>query len=153
MKTREDVARLMQEIFSECQVTRDAGQKEYAHDDQNALANFERTGKDIDIPREKTWYIFAKTHWDGILAYINGHRSQRENVRGRIKDLIVYLVLLWAMFDDDDESLMSTGFDHDAGVLAPQIIRCDEPHPNLGLPCKLPKGHQGTHAVMNERWE
>lgn len=102
MKTRKDVAELMERVFAECQKTRDAGQKEYAHDDKNALANFERTGAELNIPREKVWYIFAKKHWDGVLSYINGHRSQRENVRGRLLDLIVYLILLWAMIDDDE---------------------------------------------------
>jgi hypothetical protein len=103
MKTRGDVAKLMDEIFTECQKTRDAGQKEYAHSESNALGNFERTGEDLKIPREKVWYIFTKKHWDGVLAWINGHRSQREDVRGRIKDMIVYLVLLWAMVDDEAE--------------------------------------------------
>src|SRR3954465_11238005 len=100
MKTRADVAKLMDEVFAQCQTTRDAGQKEYAHDEANALRNFEQTGAELQIPREKVWYIFAKKHWDGVLAWINGHRSQREDVRGRIKDMIVYLVLLWAMVDD-----------------------------------------------------
>ncbi len=75
--------------------------KEYAHDEGNALANFERGGADLAIPREKVWYVYANKHWDGVLAWINGHRSHREDVRGRIMDLIVYLVLLWAMADND----------------------------------------------------
>ena len=36
---------------------------------------------------------------DGISSYIEGHKSQREDVSGRIKDSIVYLLLLWAMVD------------------------------------------------------
>lgn len=103
MKTRNDVAVLMAAVFDECQITRGEGQKEYAHDEQNALANFERTGADLSVSREKVWYIFAKKHWDGVLSWINGHKSQREDVRGRLKDLIVYLVLLWAMVDDGEE--------------------------------------------------
>lgn len=102
MKTRKDVELLMQKVFAECQGTRDAGQKEYAHDEQNALRNFETTGAELGMAREKVLWIFAKKHSDGILAWINGHRSQREDVRGRIKDMIVYLVLLWAMVDDDE---------------------------------------------------
>ena len=107
MKTRADVAKLMSEVFADCQKTREAGQKEYAHDEENALRNFEQTGLDLGIPREKVLYIFAKKHWDGVLAWINGHRSQRENVRGRIKDIIVYLILLWSMVDDDEAPKMS----------------------------------------------
>ncbi len=115
MKTREDVARLMDVIFKECQATREQGQKEYAHDTENALANFERTASELGISRELVWYVFAKKHWDGMLAYINGHTSQREDVRGRLKDLIVYIVLLWAMVDDNEtkrsnnETIMGSG--------------------------------------------
>jgi hypothetical protein len=104
MKTRAEVAELMEKVFGELRATREAGQKEYAHKEENAFRNFEQTGADLDIPREKVLYIFAKKHWDGIMAYINGHQSQREDVRGRIKDVIVYLILLWAMIDDREES-------------------------------------------------
>jgi hypothetical protein len=33
-------------------------------------------------------------HLDGINAYLNGHKSQREDVEGRIIDAQVYLFLL-----------------------------------------------------------
>lgn len=101
MKSRADVARLMTNIFADCQATREKAHDEYAHDDANALANFERIAAELGISREKVWYTYAKKHWDGILAHINGQVSQREDVRGRIKDEIVYLVLLWAMVDDN----------------------------------------------------
>jgi hypothetical protein len=101
MKTKADVKDLMDRVFKELQQTREDGQREYAHDESNALANFERTGAEVDIPREKVLWIFAMKHKDGIAAWIKGHRSQREDVRGRIKDLIVYLILLWAMVEDE----------------------------------------------------
>jgi len=40
-------------------------------------------------------------HIDGISAYVKGHKSQREDVTGRITDAIVYLMLLWAMVVED----------------------------------------------------
>lgn len=100
MKSREQVAQLMAEIFAECQKTRDVAQKEYAHKEENALANFEEAAAEVGITREQSWYMYAVKHWRGVAAWIKGFRSQREDVRGRIKDLIVYLVLLWAMVDD-----------------------------------------------------
>lgn len=93
----------MADVFAKCMATREQAHMEYAGGD-NALGNFERGGAEMEIPREKVWYIFAKKHWDGIASFIRGYRSQREDVRGRIVDLIVYLVLLWAMIDDDEES-------------------------------------------------
>ena len=44
-------------------------------------------------------------HIDGIMSYCKGHKSQREDVRGRIVDVIVYLTLLWGMIDQEDLGL------------------------------------------------
>lgn len=151
MKTREDVRLLMDRVFAELQETREAGQKEYAHDESNALANFERTGKDLGIAREKVLYIFAKKHWDGVLAWINGHRSQREDVRGRIKDMIVYLVLLWAMADDEEDQL--SGFEHEPPTRHPivdLVPRCEAVRVSVTKeqkPCTFPRGHRAPHIT------
>tara|TARA_R110002012_G_scaffold4465_2_gene20621 strand:+ start:266 stop:538 length:273 start_codon:yes stop_codon:yes gene_type:complete len=80
--------------------TRDQGQKEYAHDENNVFANFERSSSLLNISREKSLMIFLLKHIDGISAYIKGHKSQREDVRGRITDAIVYLCLLRGMIED-----------------------------------------------------
>lgn len=100
--TKSGMAVLMSYIFNECQATREDGQKEYAHADDNAFRNFEETGKDLGIEREKVLWIFLNKHLDGIKAYLNGHKSQREDVRGRIKDAIVYLCLLWGMIGESE---------------------------------------------------
>ncbi len=77
--------------------TRDAGQREYAQDVDNVFANFERIAMAIDVDRERVLMTYLLKHIDGISAYTKGHKSQREDVRGRITDAIVYLMLLWAM--------------------------------------------------------
>tara|TARA_R100001443_G_C3260655_1_gene155524 strand:+ start:19 stop:378 length:360 start_codon:yes stop_codon:yes gene_type:complete len=82
--------------------TRDAGQKEYAHDIENVFANFERVAKSLDITREKALMTYLLKHIDGIKAYVKGHESQRESVKGRITDAIVYLFLLWAMVEENE---------------------------------------------------
>lgn len=101
--SRKDMRNLMEHVFrNEINKLREEGQKEYAHKDGNAFANFERTGAELEIPREKVLWTFAMKHKDGIAAYINGHKSQREDVRGRINDLIVYLFLLRGMVDENE---------------------------------------------------
>ena len=85
------------EIIPTIMRTRDAGQKEYAHGTENVFANFERGAKALDISREKVLMTYLLKHIDGISAYVKGHRSQREDITGRITDAIVYLMLLWAM--------------------------------------------------------
>ena len=48
--------------------------------------------------------VYLLKHIDGITAYLSGHKSQREDVRGRIKDAIVYLMLLWAMIEERENN-------------------------------------------------
>jgi hypothetical protein len=88
----------LQEIERE---VREAGQKEYAHGEENAFSNFERLATELSISREHVLWIYLRKHLDGILAHINGHRSQRESIEGRIKDARMYLALLSGMFAED----------------------------------------------------
>ncbi len=93
---------LMDSIWKRVLKIRDAGQQEYAHDEKNVFANFERVGNLLDVNREKVLMTYLLKHIDGIAAYTKGLKSQREDVRGRITDAIVYLCLLWAMVDYND---------------------------------------------------
>ena len=81
--------------------TRDEGQKEYARDVDNVFANFQRVGKYVGVSQEQVLMVYLLKHIDGIMAYINGHKSQREGVEGRITDAIVYLLLLRGMVDNN----------------------------------------------------
>lgn len=97
------VSDVMERMFEECRGLRSAGQKEYARADDNSFSNFEEDARASAISREAVLAIFANKHWRGIRSFIGGHRSQREDVRGRINDMVVYLVLLRAMLDQDQE--------------------------------------------------
>lgn len=99
--TQDQMAELMERIFDQCRVVRQDGQKEYAHDPKNAFRNFEAVGRDIGIDRKKVLLVYLTKHLDGIRAHCQGHTSQREDVRGRIKDAITYLCLLWGMVEED----------------------------------------------------
>lgn len=94
---------LMERMYEEEIVTRDAGQKEYAHDNDQVFANFMRLANQLKLDRKQILWVYLQKHLDGILAHINGHKSQRENVRGRIKDARVYLALLRGMIEEDDK--------------------------------------------------
>ena len=88
---------IKEQILPKVMKTRDAGQKEYAQDVDNVFAKFERIAMCIDVDRERVLMTYLLKHIDGISAYTKGHKSQREDVTGRITDAIVYLMLLWAM--------------------------------------------------------
>ena len=87
-------------MIKEVKSTRDSGQKEYAHTEDNVFANFERVAEGLNISREQALMVYLMKHIDGINAWIKGHKSQREDVSGRIKDAIVYLCLLWGMSEE-----------------------------------------------------
>ena len=99
--TRDEVKGVMERMFTMCMRTREDGQAEYAHDLDNAFANFERVGKYLREDRKKVLMTYLLKHIDGITAAVNGHMSQREPVQGRIMDAIVYLCLLEGMFEEE----------------------------------------------------
>lgn len=98
--TRDAVSKLMEAVFEELRALRGAGQAEYAHRADNAHANFDRVAERLGISREAVLMTYAEKHLDGIHSWIKGHRSQRESVKGRINDVMVYMVLLRGMVDE-----------------------------------------------------
>jgi hypothetical protein len=111
--TRTDLGEVMERAFEECRGLRAAGQAEYAHRDENAFANFDRVAERMGLKREQALLVFLEKHMDGIHAYVKGHKSQRESVKGRINDAIVYLTILRGMVEEE------TVFD---GVFGPSEV-------------------------------
>lgn len=107
----------MADVLIQCQkeedFLREAGQREYAHEDDNAFANFdhvggrvkcvcEHCGKPTRIGPMAALMVYLLKHIDGIISYVGGHKSQREDVRGRINDVRVYSALLRGMVEEAD---------------------------------------------------
>jgi hypothetical protein len=114
--TKDTLAKLMRTVFDdEIMALREAGQREYAHDEGNAFANFDRAAADLNLDRKMILWIFAMKHRDGIASYLKGHQSQREDVRGRINDLIVYLLILRGMIEEEKGVVQS----HDVSTSTP----------------------------------
>ena len=101
MKSKEMV-KLMNTIFDSILKMHKEGQKEYAQDEDNVFANFDRIANQTNTDRKFVLWIYLMKHIDGIASYINGHKSQREDVRGRITDALVYLIILWGMINKDE---------------------------------------------------
>jgi len=98
--TYKDMQKVVRRQLKQVLKVRDAGQKEYARTKDNVFANFERVSSFTGVTREQALMTYLLKHIDGIMAHINGHESQREDVSGRITDAIVYLLLLQGMIDD-----------------------------------------------------
>ena len=98
--TQKHMNELMDVMMNDINKMRNEGQKEYAHDPNEIFANFNRISELTGTSKEKVLMTYVYKHIDGIMAYINGHTSQREDVRCRITDTIVYLMLLWGMIEE-----------------------------------------------------
>ncbi len=120
---RKEVADVMALVFGECSELRQAGQKEYAHREENAFANFERVAERLGLDRKQVLMVYFEKHVDGIHSFIQGHKSQREDVRGRINDGIVYLCLLRAMIEHETSK--------------PEEPKPEEPKPEEPRPLKV----------------
>ena len=94
--------KIIQSQIKQILQTREDGQKEYARNIDNVFANFQRVGKYVGILQEQVLMVYLLKHIDGIMAYVNGHKSQREGVEGRITDAIVYLLLLRGMVEENE---------------------------------------------------
>ena len=102
---RTSMSKLMDKILEEVTIMRDAGQKEYSHNTDDVFANFNRVSNLLEVDRKKVLMTYMLKHIDGIAAYVKGHKSQREDVTGRITDCMVYLMLLWGMIEDEDGTI------------------------------------------------
>lgn len=149
MKSKNDIALIMSETFKRLDTLREAGQKEYAHTDDNAFANFERVATDLGLSREQVLWVYLRKHLDGIVSYIKGHRSQRESVHGRIDDAHVYLELLRGMIiDNENQANMDHVIEHT--FMEPQVAT-----PIKGLPCicsGLQHDPNNPNCTRNQAW-
>ena len=93
---------LLNSIFEQVELVHTEGQKEYAMDEDNVFANFQRIANQTGNPQEMVLWIYLMKHIDGIASYLKGHKSQRESVKGRLTDAIVYLCILWGMIETED---------------------------------------------------
>ncbi len=99
-----EFAKLLDKIQEEEREVRAQGQKEYAHDEENSFRNFDIVGDLLKCPHchekigpQTVLMVYKLKHVFGIIAHVNGERSQREDVRGRLKDDRLYSALLWGM--------------------------------------------------------
>ena len=131
----------MDNIIKEVTLVRDEGQKEYAHDEKDVFANFNRVANLLEEDRKKVLMTYMLKHIDGIAAYVKGHKSQREDVTGRITDCMVYLMLLWGMIEEEDG--LFTG--RKENIPMPDVF-ANLPNENIGV--SLEGGRMSPHRVQ-----
>ena len=99
--THDEMLKVINGIFQNVVQMHTEGQKEYAMDEDNVFANFERISEQTGFDRKMVLWIYLMKHIDGNASFLKGHRSQREDVQGRLTDSIVYLCILWGMIEGE----------------------------------------------------
>ena len=139
--THKEMHNLMDSIIKEVTLVRGEGQKEYAHDEKDVFANFNRVANLLEEDRKKVLMTYMLKHIDGIAAYVKGHKSQREDVTGRITDCMVYLMLLWGMIEEEDG--LFTG--RKENIPVPDVF-ANLPNEDIGV--SLEGGRLSSHRVQ-----
>lgn len=143
--------KLMREVFhNEILDLRKQGQKEYASD-EDAFANFKLEAKECGVDLKIVLWIYAMKHKRGIASFIRGHKSQREGVRGRINDLIVYLFLLRGIIDEEEKELSDAIEDVSKKVGPPDIHGLEESTGSAIPTGDLPSGASAGPTKVNEK--
>lgn len=107
---KSDLIAQMKETFERLINIHEQANKEYAHGlDDNSFNNFIRVGNYLKLSPEKSLLVYFLKHVDGIIAYVNGTKSQRESIYGRIDDAQVYLELLRGMIKESETKEFRAG--------------------------------------------
>lgn len=90
------------EIFMRCAEIIRVKNADYSQNEQRGdrIAAFRRIARDIGVPMEKVWAVFAQKHWGAIMRFVKDGRVESEPIEERVNDLINYLVLLRAIIVD-----------------------------------------------------
>jgi len=101
--TNKDFSELMQSIFVDCEKISKAKGEDYTKGSLDALANFKEAGQGIGLEPLRVCWIFMNKHYQAITNYVktNG-KSESEPISERIKDMINYLVLFYAIIKEDE---------------------------------------------------
>lgn len=91
------------EFVQECRGMRDTKGKEYANS-TSRFANFDRLSAALELNRLKIAQVYVQKHLDSLNAYIKtGQVSSSENIRGRIIDIVTYMILIAGMIEDKQD--------------------------------------------------
>lgn len=100
MKSEQLYNILKEKLLPECvAIMKSKGESYSGKEDK--LGNFKRCSKLADIPVKKAWFVYFVKHYDALTSYIRGEYSDSESIEGRIKDMINYLILLYAIIYEE----------------------------------------------------
>lgn len=82
-----------EEFLDDCmEIMKSKGMAYSGTDDK--FGNFKRVAKNLSMTPEQVWFVYFSKHFDSLSAYIRGEYSDSEPIKGRIMDMVNYLLLL-----------------------------------------------------------
>jgi hypothetical protein len=108
---RSEFIKLISSTFDEISLLNSTKGLEYAGD-LDALSNFKEQAQALSLSPEQILIIYAgkhkaalDTHWYQLLGEIRKQKKS-EPIEGRVNDLILYLILLKAIYKEYKEELL-----------------------------------------------
>lgn len=100
MKSEELYKLIEKEVLVDCfEIMKTKGESYSGLEDK--LGNFKRCGKLAGIESKKALYIYLCKHWDSLSSFMRNEYKDSEKIEGRIKDIINYMFLLYALLKED----------------------------------------------------
>ncbi len=99
--TSQELVDLFDRIVAECREEMVRKNADYADDNNDALANFYDGAKECEVTPLKAWAIHARKHDLAVRRVVRGRKLESETLSGRLKDRIVYTVLLAALVQEE----------------------------------------------------
>lgn len=97
------------DFIQECRGMRDTKGKEYANG-TSRFGNFDRLAKTLEMDRLKIAQVYVQKHLDSLNSYIKtGEVYSQERIRGRIIDIVTYMILMAGMIEDTDSPALNYG--------------------------------------------
>lgn len=93
---------ISEEILPECmKIMKTKGRSYSGLEDK--LGNFKRGAELSGTSPERVWFIYFTKHFDALSSFIRGEYSDSEPIKGRIIDLINYLMLFCGILQEQGQ--------------------------------------------------
>jgi hypothetical protein len=88
--------------------------------DADLLHNFRTVAETVGSTKEKIWFTYFYKHYAAMTTFIKeGGQQESEPIEGRIKDMIVYLVLFYRMVQENKRKNATKMIKVDVGSIPP----------------------------------
>lgn len=87
-------------FLDDCLSTMKSKGKDYTQGNYDILHNFKTVASEIGVSMERAWAVYFFKHYAALMSYVKMGQVESEPIEGRVKDLIVYLLLFYKMIKE-----------------------------------------------------